>query len=219
MKRLVIWDVDGTLIDSQHEIVAAMEAAFAGQGLAPAPRADVLGIVGLTLPLAVATLRPDLDAATVDRLVEGYKSAFHANRMAHGVAGSPLFPGIRAVLDGVQAAGVTQAIATGKSRRGLDAIIDGHGLGGLFASTQVSDDHPSKPDPAMVLAALAETGVAADRAVMVGDTSFDMDMGRAAGVRCIGVDWGYHPTGTLLADAIAQAPADLPALIDRLTGA
>ncbi len=217
--RLVIWDVDGTLIDSQNEIVAAMDAAFAGQGLAPVARTQVLGIVGLTLPVAVATLRPDLDARTVDLLVEGYKSAFHANRMEHGVAGSPLFPGIRAVLEGLKAAGVTQAIATGKSRRGLDGIIEGHGLHGVFASMQVSDDHPSKPHPAMVLAALAETGVPSTRAVMVGDTSFDMDMARAAGLRCIGVDWGYHPTGGLVADAIAAAPADLPGLIDKLTGA
>jgi phosphoglycolate phosphatase len=110
------------------------------------------------------------------------------------------------------------AVATGKSKRGLDKLIESHGLEGYFLSQQVADFHPSKPHPAMVEACLAETGINAAQAVMIGDTTFDIDMGRAAGVKTIGVSWGYHPVETLNADTIIHSYDALLGAIDDLIG-
>lgn len=210
---LVIFDVDGTLLDSQAHILGAMDIAFAGIGQPRPPREVVLGIVGLSLPQAMARLAPDLDT---DALVAGYKSAFGTLRAE---TASPLYPGARAALERLAARGIVLGIATGKSRRGLDHVLAAHGLAGHFSTTQVADNHPSKPHPAMVLAALAETGADPARAVMIGDTSFDMDMGRAAGVRTLGVSWGYHPRAALAgADAVIDGFDALEAALDHLWG-
>lgn len=216
--RLVIFDVDGTLVDSQTDILAAMTHAFRSEALAVPSPAQVLAIVGLSLDVAIARLLPAAEPAGVARLVTAYKDAYMDLRAQAGAAqSSPLYPGARAVLDRLAGEpGTVLAVATGKSQRGLDKLIEAHGLEGLFASRQVADHHPSKPHPAMVLAALAETGVPARRAAMVGDTTFDMDMGRAAGVGTIGVAWGYHPASTLRADALVDSFAALPATLDRL---
>lgn len=217
-RRLVVFDVDGTLIDSEATIVAAMSQAFAAVGAAPPPRADVLSIVGLSLPLAVGRLAPGAGAAEVAEIVAAYREAFHAV-IAAGMP--PLYPGALAVLEALAAQeGVLLGIATGKSRRGLLPMLDGHGIGGMFVTVQVSDDHPSKPHPAMLQAALAAAGVGPRDAVMIGDTSFDMEMARAAGVPALGVTWGFHPAGALAAaDALVHdRPQILPA-IERLWGA
>lgn len=214
--KLVIFDVDGTLIDSQAEIMAAMTAAFAAEGLAVPPRAAVLGIVGLSLDRAMAVLVPDLPETRQAVLVAGYKAAFNAARTLHGAAVSPLYPGARDVLDLFMAQPDTlMGIATGKSQRGLDAMIDAHDLRRYFVTRQVADHHPSKPHPSMIRAALAETGVAAADAVMVGDTVFDMDMAQAAGVRGIGVTWGYHAADALRArtDTVIDRFVDLPGVL------
>lgn len=214
--RLVIWDVDGTLVDSQAEIMAAMQLAYGAEGLAVPSRDAVLSIVGLSLVEAFDVLSPGGPNA---RLVAGYKDAFNHLRGPTGAEGSPLFAGALEMLQTIHAQDYTlQAVATGKSKRGLDKMIERHGLGGMFVSQQVADFHPSKPHPAMVLTALSESGVDASRAVMVGDTTFDMDMGRAAGVRTIGVDWGYHPTHTLNADAIVTSFMAILGTIDQLIG-
>lgn len=215
--RLVIFDVDGTLVDSQAHIVDAMAKGFAAIGQPCPPRAAVLSIVGLSLPQAVARLAPDLDDGARDQVVQAYKQGYSGMRAA---TMPPLYPGAAAALRALaDRPGVVLGIATGKSRRGLGFLLDHYGLTGLFATTQVADDHPSKPHPAMVQAALAETGIAAGRAVMLGDTSFDMLMARAAGVAALGVAWGYHPVADLLAAGAGQVLQDfadlLPAL-DRL---
>jgi phosphoglycolate phosphatase len=218
-KRLVIFDVDGTLVDSQADILAAMSAAFASENLAPPPRAAVLSIVGLSLPQAFARLMPDSDPDMQTRLSDAYKHAYGDNRAQSGVTGSPLFAGARAALDVLADRPDTiLAVATGKSRRGLDSLIRAHNLAGLFQSLQTADHHPSKPHPAMILQVLQDTGLSADRAIMIGDTTFDMDMGRAAGVRTIAVAWGYHAPESLSADRIVQSFAELPAAIDQLLG-
>lgn len=197
--RLVIFDVDGTLVDSQSDIVAAMGAAFAAVNLPAPDRSTTLGVVGLSLDVIMPRLVPDLSGREHRRMVDAYKAAYMEMRAKTGVAqSSPLYPGARAALERLHAVpDVLLGVATGKSKRGLDKLIEGHGLEGLFVTRQVADFHPSKPHPAMVLQALAETGVDAQAAVMVGDTSFDMDMAAAAGVRGIGVGWGYHPTPSL----------------------
>lgn len=218
--RLVIFDVDGTLIDSQAHILAAMEAAFAAHDLQAPPRADTLSIVGLSLPVAMARLAPDLPQHHAT-LVTAYKEAFaHLRLSPDGAALSPLFPGARAALDHLAGQDHTLlAIATGKSRRGLDHILDLHGFGPLFQSLQVADDHPSKPHPSMIHACLRDTGVDARRAVILGDTTFDIEMGRAAGIRTIGVTWGYHPAAALThagADALIDDFAALSETLDEL---
>lgn len=214
--RLVIFDVDGTLVDSQAEILASMRAAFEGAGLAAPPREAVLGIVGLSLPVAISRIAPELDAPLVARLVEDYKAAFFKLRM-QGCA-APFYPGARAALDRLAAReDLLLGIATGKSARGLASILDGHGIAGHFVTRQVSDHHPSKPHPSMVQAALSETGVHPRDAVMFGDTSFDMDMGRAAGVHTLGAAWGYHGRAGLgAADHVIEEFDALDAALDRL---
>jgi phosphoglycolate phosphatase len=217
--RLVIFDVDGTLVDSQAEIVAAMRLAFAAEDLVMPPRTQVLSIVGLSLAEAFARLVPATDAAQRHRLVEAYKNAFVSLRNDNKEMG-PLFPGALAALEILQGQDHTLlAVATGKSRRGLDKVLDRHGLTGVFHSEQVADHHPSKPHPAMVLTAIAETGVSAERAVMLGDTTYDMDMARAAGIKTIGVSWGYHPAETLKPDIMIDEFAALPGAVDALIGA
>ena len=218
--RLVIFDVDGTLVDSQAEIMAAMACAFTSQGMPMLDRPTILSIVGLSLHEAFAKLCPQVDGAKRAILVQAYKDAFNDLRGPDGNAElSPMFAGAREALLTLHAQPeMLLAVATGKSKRGLDKMIERHGLEGLFVSQQVADFHPSKPHPAMVLAALSETGVDPKRAVMLGDTTYDMDMGRAGGVGTIGVSWGYHEAATLNADILIDSFDALHNAIDQLTG-
>lgn len=216
--RLVIFDVDGTLVDSQTEILAAMTHAFAAEGLPLPARNNVLSIVGLSLDVAFLRLCPDQSSVRRARLVTAYKDAFASLRTDNKEMG-PLYPGALEALAVFRAQADTfLAVATGKSRRGLDKVLERHDLTGVFHSEQVADHHPSKPHPSMILTAMAETGVMQDAAVMVGDTTFDMDMARAAGIRKIGVAWGYHPADALLPDVLIHDFAALPGAVDQLTG-
>lgn len=213
--RLVIFDVDGTLVDSQGDIVASMTAAFGDVGIAVPSRADILSIVGLSLDVAMARLAPEADT---ERMVQTYKDTYAHLRATKGAASSPLYPGARAALDHFAARDdVLLGVATGKSRRGLDSLIETHGLEGMFVTRQVADFHPSKPHPSMIHAALSETGCDACDAVMVGDTRFDMEMAINAGVAAIGVTWGYHPRTELgAAHQVIEDFAELPAAIDQV---
>ncbi len=216
--RLVIFDVDGTLVDSQAEIMAAMTLAFGAEGMVMPDRATVLSIVGLSLAEAFHVLCPDADEARRARLVAAYKASFMQLRSDNQEMG-PLFPGALEAIAALRAQDDTLlAVATGKSRRGLDKVLERHGLTGVFHSEQVADHHPSKPNPSMILTALNETGVAPQKAVMLGDTTYDMDMARAAGIRTIGVTWGYHAPDTLRADVMIDDFAALPGAVDQLIG-
>ncbi|MEJ6404090.1 HAD-IA family hydrolase [Yoonia sp. 2307UL14-13] len=216
--RLAIFDVDGTLVDSQAEIMAAMTLAFASEGLEMPARPAVLSIVGLSLAEAFARLVPQTETVQQGRLVGAYKDAFADLRTNDKELG-PLFPGAREVLDTLRAQDHTLlAVATGKSRRGLDKVLERHGLTGFFHSEQVADHHPSKPHPSMINTALAETGVNPRAAVMIGDTTYDMDMARGAGVKTIGVSWGYHDANTLQPDCLIDSFDVLPQAIDEVIG-
>ncbi|MDA3858137.1 MAG: HAD-IA family hydrolase [Roseovarius sp.] len=217
--RLIIFDVDGTLVDSQGDIVAAMTHAFE-RADHPAPdHAAVLGIVGLSLDVAIPRLAPQLPAQTHAAIVQSYKDAYMGLRAQSGVArSSPLYPHARDTLEALHAVPENLlGVATGKSARGLDKLLDGHALRHLFVTRQVSDHHPSKPHPSMIQTALSETGVAPENAVMIGDTSFDMEMARAAGVAGIGVSWGYPaPEALGAARTILTDFRDLPGALDQL---
>lgn len=209
--KLAVFDCDGTLIDGQASICEAMELAFTGAGLEPPPRSEVRRAVGLSLPQAIARLVPDIDAATRDVLVSSYKEAFRAARSS-GTLSQTMFPGLLEVLDDLRTAGWTLAVATGMSDRGLTHCLAANGLSKHFVSLQTADRHPSKPHPAMLEFALFDAGAEADEAVMIGDTAYDMVMARDAGVRAIGVDWGYHEPAELTAagaEYVAPTPADL----------
>lgn len=208
---LVVFDCDGTLVDSQHSICTAMTRAFEEAKLAPPDRPAILSVVGLSLPLAIARLLPDAEADFHDHLSDRYKLAFQAMRRDEGVC-EPLYPGIADLVVELDAAGWLLGVATGKSDRGLALCLTHHGLIDRFVTLQTADRHPSKPHPSMLLTAMAEAGAAPDTTVMIGDTSFDIDMGVAAGVRSIGVAWGYHPPAELLASGAQAVAMDSAAL-------
>ncbi len=196
--HLVLFDVDGTLIDSQHMIVAAMDRAFEAVDLDPPTRAETLSVVGLSLAEAMTKLL-GTDDGPVAELGEAYKAAYFDLRR-QGEAQEPLYPGALAAIAALSARDdVLLGLATGKSKRGVRAILDLHDLHGRFVTIQTADDHPSKPHPSMILTALAETGVEPAKAVIVGDTVFDIEMGRSAGCVAIGVGWGYHQPKALVA--------------------
>ena len=219
--RLVIFDVDGTLVDSQGDIVGSMSRAFAALGKPAPARDEVLSIVGLSLDVAMQRLAPEASLGEQIDLVDAYKQAYQDLRAAKGsVESSPLYPGARQALGGLRAQPLTLlGVATGKSRRGLDSLIAGHALEGFFVTEQVADHHPSKPHPSMIEAAMSETGVDAAKTIMIGDTSFDMAMARAAGVRGIGVSWGYHGREKLAdAEIIIDRFEDLLPVLDQMLG-
>ncbi|KPQ18089.1 MAG: phosphoglycolate phosphatase [Rhodobacteraceae bacterium HLUCCO18] len=215
--RLVVFDVDGTLVDSQAHILAAMARAFAATGRPSPPREAVLDIVGLSLPVAMARLSPAA-LSEVPVLVDAYREAFADLRLSGGDAAlSPLYPGARDCLSALASEPWTLlGVATGKSRRGLTHLFELHDLGSTFQTVQVADDHPSKPHPAMLEACLSETGADAARSVMIGDTTYDIEMGRAAGFRTIGVSWGYHPAEALHAAGAHAVIDDFAALLTVL---
>ncbi len=214
--KLAVFDCDGTLVDGQAAVCDAMGSAFATAGLAAPDRHAVRRIVGLSLPQAVRRLAPEASAERQAAAVDAYKRAFRETREA-GRLYEPLFDGIESLLRSLRNEGWVLAVATGKSDRGLAACLAGHGIADLFVSLQTADRHPSKPHPAMLEAALFEAGAAAHEAAMIGDTSFDMAMACAAGVRAIGVDWGYHAADELMdagAVAVARDAAELKDLLD-----
>lgn len=195
--KLAIFDVDGTLVDSKAMIAASMAAAFAQVQLPAPPRATMMSVVGLSLVDAMQALAPDAGAAGHQQLAAAYKQAFWNFRSA-GSHPERLFDGARQLLEMLRRRDdVLLGIATGKSRRGIAHLIQAHGFEDWFATIQTSDDHPSKPHPSMVQQALAETGCAAAGTIMIGDTSYDMDMARAAGVGAVAVTWGNHGTADL----------------------
>lgn len=217
--RLVIFDVDGTLVDSQADIVAAMSEAFERARIPVPSREMILSIVGLSLDHAIARLAPGLPEALLNNMVGWYKEAYVTLRTQIGVAeSSPLYPDARATLEKLHARNdILLGVATGKSRRGLETLIEAHSLERLFVTQQVSDFHPSKPHPSMVHACLSETGIDSENAVMVGDTSFDMEMAKSAGIAALGVSWGYHPRSALgAADEVIDSFGDLLTNLERL---
>jgi phosphoglycolate phosphatase len=193
--KLVLFDVDGTLVDSQNIIVASIRGAFQAYDMEPPSRERSLSIVGLSLFEAFTVLAGP--KAPVEGLVQAYKDAFGVLHL-DPANGAPLFPGAGECIGQLrQRDDVLLGLATGKSRRGVVRLVESHGWEGVFATTQTADDAPSKPHPAMILQAMGELGVAPGDTVMIGDSSYDMAMARSAGVLPVGVSWGFQPVAAL----------------------
>ena len=189
--RLVVFDCDGTLVDSQHVIFAAMNHAFDCHGMACPDMTAVRRVVGLGLVEAVAALVPHLGRDDHVALADSYKNAFGTLRQ-DPMHMEPLFPGVREALEALAGAGYLLGVATGKSQKGLASTLRMHGLRDMFVTLQTVDDAPSKPHPGMLFNAMNETGVRPEDTVMVGDTVFDIEMARNARTHALGVAWGYH---------------------------
>ncbi len=186
--RLVVFDWDGTLVDSAERIVAACQAAVRECGLPPPPAASVRELIGLGLEQTFAVLLPDVTVHDRTRAVARYRELW-----ALGAAQpTPTFEGVHETLSVLAADGILLGVATGKSRRGLDRELRLHGLDGLFAATRCADEAPSKPHPAMLQSLLEELQVAPAQALMVGDTEYDMAMAQAASVAAVAVRCGVH---------------------------
>lgn len=219
--RVVVFDMDGTLIDSQDVIIEAMGRAFNRLNM-PAPSADqTRSIIGLSLDKAVSTIAPELSPAEVAAGVEAYRQSFIEMRAeSGGEAAAPMYPGAMAALERLhQQDSTLLGVATGKARRGLDHAYASHGIGHFFVTHQTADGHPSKPHPSMLFQALRDTGAEADHAVMIGDTEFDILMGKAAGFATIGVSWGYHSLDRLKAakpDFIIDSYSELDATLNNI---
>ena len=211
MNRLAIFDCDGTLVDSGATIHRALRATFDAHGIDCPPPSVSRKVIGLSLTQAMAMLAPDADHEALSRT---YKDAFIAMR-AGGEVEEPLFDGILPLLDALEAEGWLLAVATGKSDRGLQHCLESHGIHARFVSLQTADRHPSKPHPAMALAAIAEAGAAPATSVVIGDTSYDIGMALGAGAGAIGAAWGYHAPEELAAagaHGVADGPADVLAI-------
>lgn len=197
-------------------ICAAMQRAYDAHAIACPPRERVLSIVGLSLREAFQRLGEGHDGFPVDGMIEHYKQAFFDLRhsLEHH---EPLYPGARETVHALAARDdCLLGIATGKSQRGLRAILTHHELLPYFATLKTADDAPSKPHPGMILEAMREAGTEPHDTLMVGDTTYDMEMARAAGVHAIGVTWGYHPHVMLQRSGAADLVSDFAELARRI---
>ncbi len=214
--RLIVFDCDGTLVDSQHAIVSATDTTLAAFSL-PTPRREaILHAVGLPVEVALRRHAPDVDESTLAQIIERFKNTYHD--MSQQIdKGQVMFDGLHDLICDLAALPETRlAIVTMKSRRGLTRVVDAYNIAPLFQSLQSADDGAGKPAPDLLLAAMRECDVAAADTIMVGDTGFDVLMAKAAGVRAIGVGWGYQSIEELLeagADDIANTPQDLRAFL------
>lgn len=208
--RLVIFDVDGTLVDSQDFIVEAQRRAFVSLGLEPLERQRALSVVGLSLIEAFDALTDGQGPS--EALAKAYRDAWNV-MLGDPNYETPLFPGASECVSALaRRQDVMLGMATGKSRRGVERLLARRCWQNHFASVQTADDHPSKPAPDMILACMEETGIARAGTVMIGDTSFDMAMARAAGVRALGVSWGYHDSEALMDAGAERVCADFAEL-------
>lgn len=208
--RLLVFDWDGTLADSEQRIVAAAQSAINTLGLPVRSHEQVRAIIGLAMSEACAALFPDLSKDLEGRFIACYREYYLRNTDIP----IPLFAGAEAALRGLAERRYQLAVATGKGRRGLDRDMASHNLGALFSATRCADDAPSKPHPQMLVEIMEELGVAGPDTLMIGDTTYDMEMARNAGVACVAVSSGVHDRERLLEfdplallDSIAELPA------------
>jgi phosphoglycolate phosphatase len=201
---LIIFDVDGTLVDSQNTILHGLQVGFEAAGLPMPDRNTALSIVGRSLEEAFADLVGASHLDKVQLMADAYRQS-KISRRKQGLDIDPLYPGAKAAIDRLHAREeLLLGIATGKALRGVRHMQETHGLENRFVTIQTADTSPSKPNPDMIHRAMTETGVDASRTLMIGDTGFDMTMAKEAGAHAIGVTWGYHDHSRLMADGADQ---------------
>jgi phosphoglycolate phosphatase len=188
--RLAIWDVDGTIVDSRETIHNVMVEAFRQSGLVPPEYDDTRRIVGLSLHEACAQLAPGASAEDIERLVTDYRNTWVRAR-ARPDFHQPLYEGALETLEALRDEGWLIGMATGKTRAGIASLFKLHQLEHFFDTIWCADDGPGKPHPHMVEQAMGALGVAPGASLMIGDAIHDIAMGRAAGVRTLGVSWGF----------------------------
>jgi phosphoglycolate phosphatase len=211
VKRLAIFDCDGTLVDSGATIYAALTETFRQNSIELPSQEISRRVIGLNLIEAMAKLLPHATPGQHLRLAEDYKRAFWHLR-GDGKVEEPLFDGVLELLDRLEADGWLLAVATGKSDRGLKHCLEQNDIHARFVSLQTADRHPSKPHPSMVQQAIADAGATPETSIVIGDTSFDMAMAVAGGATPLGAGWGYHDAQELIeagAVAVAERPLDV----------
>lgn len=216
--RLIMFDMDGTLIDSGAIIVEHMAATFRDHGLPEPTEAMSHSVIGLSLELAMETLA-QCDAETAILMAGTYRKHYRT-MLAEGHLREPLYAGALDALDRLRShAPSILGIATGKGLSGVNRILALHQIADRFVTLQTPDHNPSKPHPGMILRACSETGIDPAATVMIGDTTFDMELGRSAGAKTIGVTWGYHSRDALEdsgAQIIIDEFSDLDEAIEKV---
>ena len=218
MMRLIIFDFDGTLVDSQDMIVAAYKDAAKIQKLHIPKTSTILKTIGLSLKESLREIFPELTADQIDRLNIQFQNSFFKIRESETVQKlSNVYPGATAFLENLSNCPRNKlAIASGKALAGLKFDLNLHNIARFFSNLQSSDSHPSKPNPSMLRACLTETGISPSNAVMVGDTAYDIQMANSIPMKSIAVTWGYHSIRLLEKenpDFIASSFEDLEAYI------
>jgi len=214
--RLLVFDWDGTLADSEQRIVEAAQSAIETLKLPTRSHEEVRTIIGLALEEACQALFPDMAKGQEHRFIACYRE-YYLRNTANPI---PLFPGAEGALRGFAEGRYQLAVATGKGRRGLDRDMANHGLGPLFSTTRCADDAPSKPHPKMLLDIMEELEVDSTETLMIGDTAYDMEMARNAGVAYVAVSSGVHDRQRLLEFdplALLESVADLPAWLTNFS--
>jgi phosphoglycolate phosphatase len=191
--ELLIFDWDGTLMDSAAAIAEAIQAACADLGLPVPPTSQARYVIGLGLTDAMRHILPDLPESEYPKIVDRYRLHFLKRD-----GGTTLFEGAREMIEDLRERGYMLAVATGKSRRGLDRALEGTGLRGMFDATRCADEGFAKPHPGMLLNILDTLATPADKAVMIGDTTHDLTMASAAGVAAAAITHGAHEREALV---------------------
>lgn len=218
--RLIIFDCDGTLVDSQKSIMNAIVTAWESFGLNPPKLSSVLQAIGLTIQDSVRVLEPDLNENDYGKLEKEFYSAF-VNLNEQAKIEEELFPNVVETLNVLNDDKSYLAVLTGKGKLGLQNTFKNKNIGEYFIATKTSDCGPGKPNPQTMNELIAELGVEKESVVMIGDTTHDILTAKNAGVKSIGVSFGYHSVGELVkagANEIVDDFSNLPSVIDTLLG-
>jgi phosphoglycolate phosphatase len=210
---LVVFDWDGTLMDSAAKIVACMQSAARDQGVVPPESKEVEEIIGLGLPQALERLFPGEDMVVRNALQSRYSIHYAENDKTH----TPFFSGVKEGLSELEDLGYMLAVATGKSRRGLNRVLNSTGVGRFFVSSRCADETASKPDPLMLYELMDELSCVPERVLMVGDTEYDLEMARNAGVVAAAVSYGVHEVERLHAYQPRYCVDEIGQLVAYLT--
>ncbi len=207
--RAIAFDWDGTLVDSIDHIVVCLRMAAERMGLDFRDDESLKGIIGLGMQEAIKTIYPSISIAGIEEFRSHYGEVFFSNTREQ----QRLFPNVEKVLEGLKGQGVMLAVATGKSRRGLESALEATGLGHYFSVERCADESRSKPHPLMLEEIMSQLNVSPEELLMVGDTEFDMEMARLAGVDRVGVSFGAQDVSRLRRHAPLAVVDDMSELL------